>query len=176
MFSVRPANEADLQAVTDIYNEAVLTTTATFDVEPKSLADRRAWFAEHGGRYPLLVAEEDGRVLGWGSLSPYGRRPAYRYSVEDSIYVASAHRGKGVGGALLSALVARARDLGFHAVMGRVVTGNDVSIRLHEKHGFQLVGREREVGWKFGCWLDLVVMELVLGQAPPWDQGSGETR
>ena len=167
MIHVRPATEADLPDITDIYNEAILTTNATFDVEPKSLEDRRAWFAHHAGRYGVLVAEEDSRILGWGSLSTLGSRPGWRYSVEDSVYVRVSDRGRGVGGALLDRLVVEARRLGFHAVVARIVSCNEPSVKLHARLGFQMVGTWREVGWKFDSWLDLVIMELVFDPGKP---------
>ena len=171
MIRVRPATQVDLPVITEIYNEAILSTPSTFDTEPKSLDDRRAWFALHGGLYPVLVADQDGLILGWASLSRLSNRPGWRYSVEDSVYVRAPHRGKGVGKALLERLVAEARRLGHHALIARIVSCNQSSVRLHERFGFQTVGTWREVGWKFDSWLDLLVMELIFdpGQPPTRD-------
>jgi phosphinothricin acetyltransferase len=118
--------------------------------------------AQHSGAYALIVAEDGGEVVGFASVSPYRPRPAYSTTVEDSVYVASAHRGHGVGKALLAELVDRARMHGFHSVIARIVGDHDASIALHRSCGFALVGTEREVGRKFGRWLDVDLMQLLL--------------
>jgi phosphinothricin acetyltransferase len=145
-----------------IYNVEVQTSTVTFDLVPRSLADQRAWLAARSGAHTALVAEEAGTVIGFGSLSPYKDRPAYATSVEDSVYVHQDHQGKGVGRLLLTALVDAAQASGFHAVFARIVGGHEASINLHAALGFEVVGTEREVGRKFGRWLDVVVMERLL--------------
>ncbi len=167
MIHVRQALEADLPDITGIYNDAVLNSPSTFDTEPKSLDDRRAWFAKHDPLHPILVAVEEGSVLGWGSLTPLGSRPGWRYTVEDSVYVRSDARGRGVGKVLLAHLVEHARRLGHHAVIARVVACNQVSIRLHAKAGFEVVGTWREVGRKFDTWLDLVNMQILFEPGRP---------
>ena len=119
---------------------------------------------EDSGAYAVLVAEDDdGTVLGFASLSPFRERPAYSTTVEDSVYVGRDRRGGGVGGALLAELVATATAHGFHTVIARIVGGHDASIALHQKAGFDVVGTEREVGRKMGRWLDVVVMQRLLG-------------
>ena len=145
-----------------IYNVEVQTSTVTFDLVPRSLADQRAWLAARSGAHTALVAVEDGELIGFGSLSPYKDRPAYATSVEDSVYVHQSHQGKGVGRLLLTALVDAAEASGFHAVFARIVGGHEASIGLHAALGFEIVGTEREVGRKFGRWLDVVVMERLL--------------
>jgi phosphinothricin acetyltransferase len=145
-----------------IYNVEVQTSTVTFDLVPRSLADQRAWLAARSGAHTALVAEVDGEVVGFGSLSPYKDRPAYSTSVEDSVYVHQDHQGKGIGRMLLTALVGAAEASGFHAVFARIVGGHEASINLHAALGFEIVGTEREVGRKFGRWLDVVVMERLL--------------
>jgi L-amino acid N-acyltransferase YncA len=153
----------DAESIRTIYNREVTGSTVTFDLVPRSLEDQQQWLHEHSGAHPAIVAvSEDGEVCGFGSLSPYRPRPAYRTTVEDSVYVDPAHQGNGVGRAILSELVSLAGSHGFHAVVGRIVGGHEASIRLHLACGFEQVGTEREVGRKFGKWLDVVVMQNLL--------------
>ncbi len=160
--SIRLATSADSEAIRQIYNVEVLGSTVTFDLVPRSPADQEEWFADHGGVYPLIVAELDGVVVGFASLSPYRPRPAYSTSAEDSVYVAGDHRGEGIGRALLTEIVRLARVHGFHAVMARIVGDHEASIALHRSLGFELVGIEREIGRKFSKWLDVALMQLLL--------------
>jgi len=171
---VRLATSADAQPILLIYNEAVTSSTVTFDLVPRTLDEQQAWLALRSGVHAVLVAvrapgEEHSEspspapaVVGFASLSPYRDRPGYATTVENSIYVAESHRGQGVGKVLLSALIDTARQHGFHAVMARVVDGHEASIALHRSVGFDLVGVEREVGRKFGKWLDVAVMQILL--------------
>jgi len=159
---VRPATSEDLPEVARIYNHAILNTTSTFDTEPKTVERWRDVFVKHTDAYPLLVAEAGGRVVGWGALRPSVDRPAARFTVENAVYVDPDCQGRGIGSALLGQIVERARANGYHAVVGMVVAGNEASERLHLKLGFQQVGFMREVGWKFGRWLDLIVFEKLL--------------
>lgn len=159
---VRPATEADLPAILDIYNHAVLHSTATFDEEPRALEDQRRWLREHAHPYAVVVAVSGDRVAGWASLSPFHARPAYRFTAEDSVYVHPEHRGRGIGGLLLAELLSLARGNGFHTVVARITGGNDASVRLHARLGFEHAGTEREVGYKFGQWLDVTVMQAVV--------------
>lgn len=167
---VRPATIDDAAALAAIYNAEVTTTTVTFDLVPRTIEDQRRWLSERSGAHAVLVAERDGEVVGFAALSPYRDRPAYSTTVEDSIYVRADQRGAGVGRALLAELVATARRHGFHAVMARVVGGHEASIALHRALGFDLVGVEREVGRKFGRWLDVVLLQLLVG--PPSAEGA----
>ena len=159
---VRLATVADAEAIRDIYNREVTGSTVTFDMVPRSLAEQVAWIDEHAGAHPAIVAVDGGRVVGFGSLSPYRSRPAYSTSVEDSVYVHHDARKMGVGRAVLGELVRLARDHGFHAVMARIVDGHEASISLHRSCGFELVGVEREIGRKFGRWLDVALMQRLL--------------
>lgn len=161
MPTIRPATEADLQAINDIYNDAAIKTTATFDTEPKSMTDRRKWFAAHGNLHPILVAEEDGRVVGWASMSRYSDRSAYDGTAEASLYVAEECRGRGIGRQLFEAILAAGKNAGLHTVLSRITADNTISIRLHEQFRFRNVGVLREVGCKFGRLLDVVIMQLV---------------
>jgi phosphinothricin acetyltransferase len=160
--SVRFATAGDAEAIRSIYNLEVTESTVTFDLVPRSLADQHAWLAEHGGVHPAVVAELDGEVVGFGSLAPYRNRPAYSTTVEDSVYVRRDRQGLGCGRAILGELVRLATLHGFHAMMARIVGGHEASIGLHKACGFELVGVEREVGRKFGRWLDVVVMQRLL--------------
>ncbi len=160
---VRLARPSDAEATRAIYNAEVTTTTVTFDLVPRSLEDQLAWLESHAGAYPAVVATDgSGQVMGFGSLSQYRSRPAYATTVEDSVYVRADQRGRGYGGAILSELVALATVHGFHCVMARIVGGHEASIGLHRSCAFDLVGVEREVGRKFGRWLDVVVMQRLL--------------
>jgi L-amino acid N-acyltransferase YncA len=159
---LRLATLDDAEPLREIYNLEVTTSTATFDLVPRTLEGQRAWQAERSGARAVLVAVDDGEVCGFASLSPWRDRPAYATTVEDSVYVHRDHRGKGVGRALLTELVATATAHGFHACMARIVGGHDASIALHATCGFEVVGTEREVGRKFGRWLDVVLMERLL--------------
>ena len=159
---VRLAGPDDAEAIRDIYNVEVTRSTVTFDLVPRTLEDQQAWLAGHAGVHPAVVAAVGGEVVGFGSLAPYRSRPAYATTAEDSVYVRRDQRGKGCGRAILAELVGLATVHGFHAVMARVVGGHEASIALHRALGFELVGVEREVGRKFGRWLDVVVMERLL--------------
>uniref|UniRef100_A0A7C2NYE4 N-acetyltransferase family protein n=1 Tax=Schlesneria paludicola TaxID=360056 RepID=A0A7C2NYE4_9PLAN len=164
---IRRATPADVEAITDIYNEAIRTTTATFDTEPKSLADRQSWFEAHGDRHPILVAEVDGRVVGWTSLSPWSERRAYADTAETTFYVHSQARGRGVGRQLKEAIIAEARRLGYHTLIARVAEGSHASLHLNESVGFVRVGTLREVGRKFGRLLDVHILQLMLQHDSP---------
>jgi phosphinothricin acetyltransferase len=159
---LRLATLDDAEAIRAIYNLEVTTSTVTFDLVPRSLEEQRAWQQARSGAYAVLVAERDGVVAGFGSLSRWRDRPAYSTTVEDSIYVHRDHQGAGVGKRLLTELVATATAHGFHACMARIVGGHEASIALHHSCGFEVVGTEREVGRKFGTWLDVVLMERML--------------
>ncbi len=159
---VRLAGPGDAEAIRAIYNLEVTESTVTFDLVPRTVADQLAWLAEHEGVHPAIVAEMDGEVVGFGSLAPYRSRPAYATNVENSVYVRRDRRGLGCGRAVLSELLRLATVHGFHTVMARIVGGHEASISLHRACGFQLVGVEREVGRKFGRWLDVVLMQRLL--------------
>jgi phosphinothricin acetyltransferase len=161
--AIRPARSADAAAIAAIYNREVLEFTATFDLVPRSIADQRRWITERSGAFSAIVAVDaaDG-VVGFGSLSAYKERAAYRTTVEDSVYVERDHGGQGIGRALLTELVSTARTTGFHSVIARIEASSAASRGLHASCGFELVGVEREVGRKFGRWLDVAVMQLVL--------------
>ena len=162
---VRPATPHDAEAIRVIYNHEVEHTTATFDLVPRSLDDQRSWLTARSGVFSAVVAtpgDDAGTVIGFAALSPYKERAAYRTSVEDSVYVRAGQQGRGVGRLLLTHLLDIATDSGFHAVFARIEAGGTASRGLHEACGFSLVGIEREVGRKFGRWLDVALMQCVL--------------
>jgi phosphinothricin acetyltransferase len=159
---VRLAELDDAESIRSIYNREVLGSTVTFDLVPRSLQDQREWLTAHAGAHPSIVAVDGGEIVGFGSLSPYRDRPAYSTTVEDSVYVHRDRRGNGIGEVLLAELVALATTHGFHSVIGRVVGGHEASIALHRKCGFEQAGVERQVGRKFGRWLDVVLMQKLL--------------
>ena len=159
---IRPARLDDAEALRQIYNQEVSGSTVTFDLVPRTLEDQVNWLQARSGAHAVLVAELDGEVVGFASLSPYRDRPAYNSTVEDSVYVRSDQRGRRVGRTLLEQLVATAAQHGFHTVMARIVGDHEASIGLHAALGFTTVGTEREVGRKFGRWLDVVIMQRLL--------------
>jgi L-amino acid N-acyltransferase YncA len=162
--SIRRATVADAGAIAAIYNHYVLNSTATFDTQPKTDEDREWWLSDRDPRHPVIVAERDGEVVGWAALGPYRERPAWVHTSEVAVYVADSQRGSGVGSRLLQALVDEGRGLGLHALVSQVVAGNDASIRMAERLGFERAGVLREVGRKFGTWLDVVILELVVAR------------
>jgi phosphinothricin acetyltransferase len=159
---IRRAEPADLEAITEIYNEAILTTTATFDAQPKNSADQMEWFQAHDERHPILVAVLDGKVVGWASLSKWSDRCAYADTAETSFYVKSEHRGRGVGRQLKAAIIEAARRSRFHSLIARVAEGSRESLHLNEEFGFVHVGTLKEVGRKFGRLLDVHILQKLL--------------
>lgn len=160
---VRPAELADAEAIAAIYNVEVLESTATFDLTPRSIDEQRTWQIERSGAHAVLVAvDDDGTVSGFASLSPFRARPAYSTTVESSVYVSVAHRRHGIARLLMIDLIATAQSHGFHSIIARIADSQQASLELHEQMGFELVGVEREVGRKFGRWLDVSVMQVLL--------------
>jgi L-amino acid N-acyltransferase len=160
--AIRSATEADLVAINDIYNHFVLTCTCTYQETPEPIEGRRKWFGHHDAKHPVIVAEEGGRVIGWGSLSKFHERSAYRHTVENSIYIHHDYHRRGVGSALLQELIKIARAAGFHAIIAGIDGEQTASVALHVKFGFQKVAHLKQVGFKFGRWLDTIYMELLL--------------
>ena|ERR1051326_1904414 len=159
---LREAVKSDLGAINEIYNHYVVHSNCTYQEEPETMENRRLWFERHGPKHPIIVAVFNGDVLGWGSLSPYHPRSAYRYTVENSVYVHAKHQRRGIGSRLLSDLIVRAQKAGHHAIMALIDSQQKGSIALHSKFKFKTAGRVREVGRKFGRWLDVVYMERLL--------------
>lgn len=161
---IRAATPDDIPGILEIYNEAVINTTATYDYEPVTLENRIAWFEEHcADRYPVFVAIHSlGDVVGWSSLNRYRYRRGYNFTAENSIYVAANQRGKGLGKLLMPPLIDGARTRGLHAIVAGIDAQNEASMRLHAAFGFEKVAHFKEVGFKFDRWLDVVYLELLL--------------
>jgi phosphinothricin acetyltransferase len=160
--TIRRAELADAAAIAEIYNEAILNTTATFDTEPKSVAERTQWLQSHDERHPILVAVVDGHVVGWASLTRWSERPAYDGTAETSFYVHSTQRGRGIGRKLKEAILEEARRLRYHTLIARVAEGSLESLHLNEQAGFVHVGTLKEVGRKFGKLLDVHILQKML--------------
>jgi L-amino acid N-acyltransferase len=163
----RPATAADVEAITAIYNDAVRRTTASWDLEPVSVASRRAWLEDKLGEgWPVLVVEVDGVVAGWSTIGPFRPKDGFQYTVEHSVYVADGHQGRGLGRALLEPLLTECRRRGVHAVVGGLDATNEASLAFHRRFGFVEAGRLPQVGRKFDRWLDLVFVVLLLDDVP----------
>jgi L-amino acid N-acyltransferase len=167
LYGIRPVTESDLVAINDIYNHYVLHSTCTYQEVPERIEDRRRWFSRHGEKHPVIVAESGRQVVGWGSLSAYHPRSAYRYTVEDSIYIHHEHQGCGIGSLVLQELIVRARDLGHRAIVAGIDGEQPASVALHTKFHFEKVGHFKRLGFKFGRWLDVIYMELMLDAPRP---------
>jgi phosphinothricin acetyltransferase len=167
MITIRAACEADLPAILEIYNHVILNTTAVYQYVPQTLEMRKVWYdGKVKDGYPLFVAEEEGRVVGLSTYGPFRAWAAYKYTVENSVYVAEGHRGKGIARLLMQPLIEAARRQSFHAIVASIDATNDASIRLHRSFGFEEVAHFRQVGYKFGRWLDLKFLELLLPDSP----------
>jgi L-amino acid N-acyltransferase YncA len=159
---IRKAGLEDLGPITDIYNEAILTTTATFDTEPKTIEERRGWFNAHNDRHPILVAVIGDQVVGWSSISTWSDRCAYDDTGETSFYVKSDFRGQGIGRKLKEATMQEAQRLKYHTLIARVAQDSQESLHLNKSVGFVLVGTLKEVGLKFGRRLDVHILQKML--------------
>jgi phosphinothricin acetyltransferase len=168
--SVRHAAEADLEVIHRIYNDAILSTTATWDEEPWTWERRLEWWRAHNNpSEPILVAEIDRQVVGFAYLTRYSPKSGWRFTREDTIYIDVDWRGRGVGRVLLAALIDAARGIGVHLVVASITTENEASIRLHSSLGFEVVGTFREAGFKFRRRLDTCFMQLVVAEVRPED-------
>ncbi len=162
MMHIREAQEADIPAMLAIYNHAIRTSTATFDLQEQTLVQRQEWFAHYGGPHPLIVADIDGHIAGYSCLSPFRSKPAYSRTAELSVYIDDRFQGRGIGKALVKEILNRAQKLNYHVVIAGITEGNDISIKLHEAFGFTLAGRFKEVGYKFDAWQDVLFYQLFL--------------
>ncbi|MDB4970609.1 MAG: phosphinothricin acetyltransferase [Myxococcales bacterium] len=160
--TIRDACEDDLAAIDAIYNHYVLNATCTWQCEPNTAAQRRLWLSAHDQEHPVTVAVLDGEVVGWGSLSVYNVREGYRFTVENTVYVHPGRLRRGVGRALLTDLVERARGLGHRTIVASISADQEASVALHRAAGFVDAGRLRVVGFKFGQWLDCVYLQKLL--------------
>jgi L-amino acid N-acyltransferase len=160
------ASTADVPQIRDIYNEVIATSTAVFSTEPVTLEDRVQWWAARvAAGYPVLVARDASGVTGFATFGDFRNWPCYRHTVEHSVHVRADRRGQGTGGALMDALLPRAIALDMHVMVAGIDAANTGSIRFHERRGFERVGTFKQVGWKFGRWLDLVFLQRFLGTA-----------
>jgi L-amino acid N-acyltransferase len=160
---IREAREADLPQLLEIYNDIILNTTAVYDYEPHTIEMRKSWFqGKQQQGFPVFIAEEAGQIKGFSSLGPFRAWAAYKYSVENSVYVAASERGKGIGKLLILPLLEAAKKLGLHTIVAGIDATNEASIRLHDHFGFREVACFKEVGWKFNRWLDLKFLQLIL--------------
>jgi L-amino acid N-acyltransferase len=159
-----PAIHSDIAAILEIYKDAVLNTTASWDYEPATLEQRMQWFQQHQQQgFPVLVARNvTNRVVGWGALSKFREKIGYQYTVEHSVYVAPDWRGQGIGRVVVQALIAQAQQMGKHVIIGGVETSNEASLRLHQSLGFEEVAHFRQVAYKFDRWLDIVFLQKML--------------
>lgn len=160
--AIRLATIADLGAIRDIYNYYVERSTCTFQLDPDTEAERLAWFRDRSSAHPVTVAELDGQVIGWAALSAWKSRCGYAHSVEASVYVHHDHHRRGIGRSLLLDLIERARALGHHTIIGGACAEQTGSVALQETLGFERVAHLREVGYKFGRWLDVVYLQYFL--------------
>jgi len=162
LYKIRLADATDAEAIRAIRNDVIEHSTATWTTETVSPVDGRAWLAENLARGSAYVAEADGQVIGYANWAPWRPKDGYRYTVEDSVYLTDGHQGRGLGAALLKTLIAAAAESGAHVMMACIESSNTRSVALHQRFGFELVGTAREVGTKFGRWLDLTMMRLAL--------------
>lgn len=164
---IRDATADDVAEINRIYNHEVAVSTASWDAEPEPLAQRQEWFAaRQRAGHAVLVADRDGQILGYGSYGPFRAKSGYALTMEHSVYVDAAARRLGIGAMLLGSIIDRARGAGVHVLVGGLSSDNEVSLRLHEAFGFVVVGRLPQAGVKFGRWLDLVLVQLSLDDAP----------
>lgn len=162
--TIREATAADAAPIARIYNQGIEDRVATLETHPRTAAERAEWLAARGARHPVLVAAgSDGGIAGWGSLNPFNPRPAYDNVADFSVYVAREQRGRGIGDALLAAIEDRARALGYHKLVLAAFPTNAPGMRLYERHGFGTVGIYHEQGMLDGRWIDVIVMEKLLG-------------
>jgi len=160
---IRQATENDLNDILTIYNDAILTTTATYDCQIQTIEERKLWFAnkaEHG--YSVLVYEESNRVVGFTTYGPFRTKAAYKYTIEHSVYVRSEFRGRGIGTVLLKELIKHAQAKEYATLIAAIDADNENSIKIHEKLGFHYAGTIKRAGYKFGKWLDLAFYQLAL--------------
>ena len=165
IINIRGALEDDLLAILNIYNDAILNTTAVYSEEPHTIEMRRAWYHDHiTNGFPVLVAETEGKIAGFCTYGHFRAWPCYRYTVEHSVYIHPLFRGQGISKLLLRPLITTAAQNGIHAVIAGIDGENQVSYQLHQSLGFKQVAHFKEVGFKFGRWLDLLFMELLLDE------------
>lgn len=162
MINIRTATLNDINAITDIYNEAIINTNATFDTEIKSVENRIEWFKSHGEQQPIIVATEKDSIIGWASLSHWSDKSAYDSTAEISVYVHHEHRGKGIGKRLVEIITLEGETVGLHCILARITSGNDSSMHIHYMHGYELIGTMKEIGFKFNQYHDVFMLQKLL--------------
>ncbi len=162
MLRIRRARSEDLSPISEIYNDAIIKTVATFDTKPKSIEEQKEWFEQHGEKHPILVAEIDNKVVGWASLSAWSDRCAYSETAEISLYIEEGHRGKGIGKKLTETILREGKAAGLHTIIARVTEGNEKNIHILKTYGFFHIGIMKEVGRKFGKLLDVYLLQKIL--------------
>jgi L-amino acid N-acyltransferase YncA len=163
MINIRHASEADLPEILAIYNDVILHTTAVYEYQPHTLEMRRQWFQTKKDQgFPVFVATENEKIVGLSSIGPFRAWAAYKYSVENSVYVAKDRRGTGIGKLLIPPLIEAAKQLKLHTIIAGIDATNEASLKLHEHFGFKEVAHFKEVGFKFDNWLDLKFLQLIL--------------
>lgn len=161
MLKIRAATKNDIPSITEIYNDAVLNTTATFDIEPQSIGKQEKWFERHTGKYTVIVAVENDVVVGWASLSPWSDRSAYSNTADIAVYIKEEFRGKGIGRKLVEKLLKKGPEMGLHTAIAKICSENEVSLNLFGKLGFKDIGTMKEVGYKFEKKLDVHLMQTI---------------
>ena len=161
MLKIRSATLQDLDSITEIYNEGILKTVATFDTQPKTIEEQKTWFMGHDSKNPIIVADKNGVVVGWAALSKWSDRCAYSDTAEISLYVKDGFKDRGIGKKLIEAITKKGGSVGLHVIIARITEGNKNSIHLHESIGFEHIGKMKEVGKKFGKLLDVYLMQKI---------------
>lgn len=162
METIRKAESTDLLRITEIYNWAVENTTASFDINPQTVEQRAIWFSHYDDRHPVIVYEIEGYVVGYASLSEYRTKEGYKNTCELSVYIDPEYQKRGIGQQLMVYVIELAKEIGFHVVMSGITADNEISIKMHEKFGFELCGHMKEVGFKFGRYLDCLFYQLFI--------------
>jgi L-amino acid N-acyltransferase YncA len=163
MVTIRLANENDLPQLLIIYNDIIINTTAVYQYEPHTFEMRKAWYdAKVKDGIPVFVAEENNVIIGFSTFGPFRAWQAYKYTIENSVYVAATQRGKGIGRLLLEPLIKTAKEKNMHAIIAGIDATNEASLKLHTSFGFEEVAHFKQVGYKFSRWLDLKFLELIL--------------
>ena len=160
---IRLATSNDITSILEIYNDAIVNTTAVYAYEPYTIDMMKKWYDEKlGGGYPICVALSHNTIVGFSALGKFRLKPAYQYAVEHSVFVHPDHFKKGIGSILLNDIIERAKKMQKHVIIGGIDFENKASIKLHKKHGFIIAGTIKQVGFKFDRWLDLCFMQLIL--------------
>ncbi|MBS4537128.1 N-acetyltransferase [Clostridium sp. D2Q-11] len=159
---IRKSKKEDINRITEIYNEAVLHSIATMDIDVRDEKGAMIWYEDHNERYPILVAEVSGEVIGWISLSSWSNKKGYDPTIEISIYIENSFRSKGIGNKLFHEGIEIAKKLKYHSIIARIAGANQKSIYLHEKYGFNHIGTMKEAGFKFSKYIDIYIYQLIL--------------